>query len=282
MNIFRNVPVLLLFSTGLIASSVHAQQLSLPRSSPEAQGVSSAVILDFIETADREVSSMHSFMLVRHGHVVAEAWWAPEAAGKPHILWSLSKSFTSIAVGLAVAEGKLSVNDLVLNHFPNDALQEASANRKAMRIRDLLTMNTGHQDEVNWRAAEHWAKAFLEHPVPHRPGTHFRYSTPATYMLSAIVQKVTDETVLDYLTLYTTWHRETCVGNQSTGNTIGGYGLYLRTEDIVVAVNGYEIRFRPGEVLAREVETCIFAVVRAFRLCDHFAKAFKTTATPSC
>ena len=249
MNIFRNVPVLLLFSTGLIASSVHAQQLSLPRSSPEAQGVSSAVILDFIETADREVSSMHSFMLVRHGHVVAEAWWAPEAAGKPHILWSLSKSFTSIAVGLAVAEGKLSVNDLVLNHFPNDALQEASANRKAMRIRDLLTMNTGHQDEVNWRAAEHWAKAFLEHPVPHRPGTHFRYSTPATYMLSAIVQKVTDETVLDYLTprLFTPLGIEKPVWETSPqGISIGGYGLYLRTEDIVVAVNGYEIRFRPG------------------------------------
>jgi CubicO group peptidase (beta-lactamase class C family) len=183
-----------------LPSALFAQAASLPRSTPEAQGVSSAVIRDFIETADQEVNSMHSVMLVCHGHVVAEAWWQPESAEKPHILWSLSKSFTSTAVGLAVAEGKLSVNDPVLKFFPEDAPPEPSANLKAMRIRDLLTMNTGHQDEVNCREAAHWAKAFLAQPVPHKPGTHFRYNTPATYMLSAIVQKVTGQTVLDYLT----------------------------------------------------------------------------------
>lgn len=68
-----------------------------------------------------------------------------------------------------------------------------------MRVRDLLTMSTGHQDEVNLKSEEHWKKAFLNHPVPHKPGTHFKYNTPATFMLSAIVQKVTGETVLDYL-----------------------------------------------------------------------------------
>ena len=83
--------------------------------------------------------------------------------------------------------------------FPEDAPAEPSNNLKAMRIRDLLTMSTGHQDEVNWREANDWAKAFLAHPVPHKPGTHFRYNTPATYMLSAIVQKVTGHTVLEYL-----------------------------------------------------------------------------------
>jgi CubicO group peptidase (beta-lactamase class C family) len=91
---------------------------------------------------------MHSFMLVRHGHVFAEAWWEPESAEKPHILWSLSKSFTSTAVGMAVAEGKLSVDDLVLKFFPEDAPAEPFANLQAMRVRDLLTMNTGHQDEL--------------------------------------------------------------------------------------------------------------------------------------
>ncbi len=235
MIIPPNVSVLLLFSTGFIASSLYAQDSSLPRSTPEAQGVSSAAICDFIKTADREVRSMHSFMLVRHGHVVAEAWWAPESADKPHILWSLSKSFTSTAVGLAVAEGKLNVNDPILNYFPEDAPKEPSANLKAMRIRDLLTMNAGHQDELNWRATEHWAKAFLGHPVPHKPGTHFRYNTPATYMLSAIVQNVTGETVLDYLTprLFTPLGIRKPVWDTSPqGISIGGYGLYLRTEDI--------------------------------------------------
>src|SRR5262245_9594802 len=81
----------------------------LPRSSPEAQGVSSAAVLDFVRTADQKIDALHSFMLVRHGRVVAEGWWAPYRAETPHSLYSLSKSFTSTAVGLAAAEGKLSV-----------------------------------------------------------------------------------------------------------------------------------------------------------------------------
>lgn len=142
---------------------------------------------------------MHSYMLVRHGQVIAEAYWQPEASDKPHVLWSLSKSFTSTAVGLAVSEGKLSIDDPVLKFFPDDAPAEPSDNLRAMRVRDLLTMTAGHQDEVNFREASNWVKAFLNHPVPHQPGTHFQYNTPATYMLSAIVQKVTGQTLLDYL-----------------------------------------------------------------------------------
>ncbi len=233
-NILASI-VLFLFASLAIPETLLAQTVALPRSTPEAQGVSSVRIRDFIETADREVNSMHSFMLVRHGHVVAEAWWAPESAEKPHILWSLSKSFTSTAVGLAVAEGKLSVDDLVLKFFPEDAPAEPSANLKAMRVRDLLTMNAGHQDELNWREAVDWAKAFLAHPVPHKPGTHFRYNTPATYMLSAIVQKVTGETVLDYLKprLFQPLGIEDPTWETSPqGISIGGYGLFLRTEDI--------------------------------------------------
>jgi CubicO group peptidase (beta-lactamase class C family) len=167
--------------------------------------------------------------------VVAEAWWDPESADKQHVLWSLSKSFTSTAVGFAVSEGKLSIDDPVLQYFPEDAPAEPSANLKAMRVRDLLTMSAGHQDEVNWRAAPHWAKAFLAHPVPHKPGTHFRYNTPATYMLSAIVQKVTGQTVLQYLTprLFEPLGIESPRwDNSPQGISIGGYGLFIRTEDI--------------------------------------------------
>lgn len=212
-----------------------AQSVALPRSTPEAQSVASAAIRDFVETADRKVNSMHSFMLVRHGHVVAEAWWEPESPEKQHVLWSLSKSFTSTAVGLAVAEGKLSIDDPVLKFFPDDAPPEPSANLKQMRVRDLLTMNTGHQDELNWREEAHWVKAFLAHPVPHKPGTHFRYNTPATYMLSAIVQKVTGQTLLEYLTprLFEPLGIEKPRWDKSPqGISIGGYGLFIRTEDI--------------------------------------------------
>jgi CubicO group peptidase (beta-lactamase class C family) len=85
--------------------SAHAAKMPLPRSTPEAQGISSQAIGDFVETADK-INTLHSFMIVRHGQVIAEGWWKPEAADKPHVLHSLSKSFNATAVGLAIEEGK--------------------------------------------------------------------------------------------------------------------------------------------------------------------------------
>ncbi len=166
---------------------------------------------------------------------MAEAWWQPESAEKQHVLWSLSKSFTSTAVGLAIDEGKLSLDDTVLKFFPDDAPPEPSANLKAMRVRDLLTMSTGHQDEVKLDDKTPWVRAFLAHPVPHKPGTHFRYNTPATFMCSAIVQKVTGKTVLDYLkpSLFEPLGiRDPRWDANPQGISIGGYGLFVRTEDI--------------------------------------------------
>ena len=210
----------------------------LPRSTPEAQGISSAVINEFIQTADKQIVSMHSFMLVRHGHVVAEGWWTPYSAETPHVLYSLSKSFTSTAVGLAISEGKLSVDDEVLKFFPEDAPPEPSKNLKSMRLRDLLCMSTGHDIELKFpdmKTTLPWTKVFLEHPVPFKPGTRFLYNTPGTYMQSAIVQKVTGQTLLEYLRprifeplgiANPTWW------SSPQGINVGGWGLNIRTEDI--------------------------------------------------
>ena len=209
---------------------------SLPRSSPEKQGISSTDILDFVETADKQIDTMNSFMLVRHGNVVAEGWWGPYDATTPHILYSLSKSFTSTAVGLAISEGKMSLDDQVLKFFPEDAPAEPSVNLKAMRVRDLLRMATGHQSEAAIRAdGAPWTKTFLAHPVPFKPGTHFLYNSPATYMLSAIVQKVTGMTVLDYLKprLFEPLGIDTPTWVASPqGISAGAYGLSVKTEDI--------------------------------------------------
>jgi CubicO group peptidase (beta-lactamase class C family) len=209
---------------------------TLPRSTPESQGISSAAILDFVEEADKKIDHLHSFMLVRHGKVVAEGWWGPYDAHTRHELYSLSKSFTSTAVGLAIADGKLSLDDPVLKFFPEEAPAEPSENLKAMRLRDLLCMGTGHETEPRVQASkESWVKTFLAAPVPHKPGTHFLYNTAATYMQSAIVQKVTGQTVLDYLRprlfeplgiANPTW------GTSPQGISLGGYGLNVRTEDI--------------------------------------------------
>ena len=223
------------------SSAVSSQ--ALPRSNPERQGVSSSAILAFVEAADTQIDAMHSFMLLRHGQVVAEGWWDPYDAETPHVLYSLSKSFTSTAVGLAIAEGKLKLDDEVLKFFPEDAPSDPSANLRSMRVSDLLRMSTGHQTEVQLRSDapespmrdQSWTKKFLAHPVPFKSGTHFLYNSPGTYMLSAIVQKVTGMTVLDYLrpSLFEPlgFENPNWVASPQ-GSTAGAYGLLARTEEI--------------------------------------------------
>ncbi len=216
-----------------------AKNNGLPRSAPEAQGVASGGLLDFLNAVEKEKLNLHSVMVLKHGHVVAEGWWAPYAADLRHTLYSLSKSFTSSAVGLAVAEGKLTVEDKVVSFFPDELPATVSPNLAAMRVKDLLTMNTGHTPDTTPALYEHpestWVRTFLSLPVEHAPGTFFTYNSGATFMLSAIVQKRTGQTVLDYLRprlldplgiVGADWE------TNPQGIDTGGWGLRVRTEDI--------------------------------------------------
>lgn len=213
--------------------------LHLPRSQPEAQGIPSAAVIAFLNTVKEKKLELHSLMLLRHGQVVVEGWWKPYASDIPHMLFSLSKSFTSTAMGLAAAEGKLSLNDAVVSFFPEDVPAEINSNLAAMEIRHLLMMGTGHDQDTTSKLQQcedgNWVKAFLDAPVEHAPGTHFVYNSGATYMLAAILQKVTGQTLLAYLQprLFeplgiegATW--ESC----PRGINVGGWGLNVTTEDI--------------------------------------------------
>lgn len=215
--------------------------IPLPRSTPEEQGISSAALLPLLDEAEAKAYGLHSIMIVRHGHVVAEGWWEPYAAAEPHMLYSLSKSFTSTAIGMLEAEGKISINDPVLKYFPEDAPAAPSDNLKALRIRDLLMMSTGqHKEDVDLlnnglTQNPDATRQFLAMPVPHKPGTLFYYNSPATYMCSAIVTKVTGQTVRDYLVsrLFAPLGIPTPEWDLSVqGYNHGASGLHLRTEDI--------------------------------------------------
>lgn len=206
---------------------------------PEAEGVSSRAILAWIGAVEQELDVVHSFVFVRHGKIIAEGWWAPYAKNRTHMLYSLSKSFTSTAVGLAADEGRLKLDDRVLSFFPDEAPADPGANLQAMRVRDLLCMGSGHSKDtlpvIRARMNENWARLFLAQPVEHTPGTFFRYNTGATYMLSAIVQKATGQSVLDYLTprLFAPLGIEGASWETSPqGVNTGGYGLKVRTQDI--------------------------------------------------
>lgn len=231
-----NIPASILIGLAVTLTTSYATaKNALPRSTPESQGVSSIALLDLTNTLDKEFDGIHSLMIVRNGKVIAEGWWAPYDAKHNHVLYSLSKSFTSTAVGLAAADGKLDIDDRVLDFFPELAPENVSVNLKAMRVRDLLTMTAGHQDEPSPMPDVVSAKSFLAHPVKHQPGSHFKYNTAATFMQSAIVQKVTGKTVLEYLRprLFEPLGIEHPVWDTNfQGISLGGYGLRLRTADI--------------------------------------------------
>ncbi len=208
------------------------------KSTPESLGMSSQAIMDFIEAAERErPNDLHSFILMRHGKIAAQGWWNPYDSQNPHMLYSLSKSFTSTAIGMAQAEGLLTIDDPVISFFPEVTPADPSDHLKSMRIRDLLKMNSGHQQEPR-SARQHevsWIEGFLAAEVAHKPGTHFVYNSMATFMLSAIIQKVSGERLRDYLMprLFAPLAIEEPTWDQNpNGIDYGGWGLYLRTEDI--------------------------------------------------
>ena len=210
---------------------------ALPKSSPEAEGVSSAGILRFVNDVEKSKNELHSFIILRHGKVIAEGWWDPYKPSLKHTMYSASKTFTSTAVGFAVSENKLKVSDKVISFFPHDLPDSISGNLAALTVKDVLTMSDGMDPDPSPLAekSKNWVKAFLATPIVNKPGSVFLYNSLGTFMLSAIVQKVTGQKVIDYLKprLFDPlgisgmdWEE-----NMMSINT-GGWGLRVKTEDM--------------------------------------------------
>jgi CubicO group peptidase (beta-lactamase class C family) len=228
---------LILISLLAVFSSNAQISTSLPRSVPEAEGVASAGILRFINAVENSKNELHSFIFLRHGKVIAEGWWDPYKPILRHTLYSTSKTFTSTAVGFAVSENRLRLTDKVISFFPGEIPDSITANLASLTIKDVLIMSDGMDPDPSplARKSKNWVKAFLTNPIIYKPGTVFLYNSLGTFMLSAIVQKVTGQKVVDYLKprlfdpLRITgmdWEE-----NLMSVNT-GGWGLRIKTEDM--------------------------------------------------
>ena len=240
-----------------VGFQLSAQSVSLPRSSPEIEGVSSKGIINFLDAIAKTNHEMHSIMILRHGKVIAEGWWDPYQPDLKHTLYSLSKSFTSTAVGFAVAEKKLTVNDKVVSFFPDKLPSAVSENLAQLTIRDLLSMSAGQAPDPTGPVAgsDDWVKTFFATPILNKPGSVFLYNSAATYILSAIVQKVTGQKIIDYLTprLFVPlgingadWEID------PEGRNVGGWGLRVKTEDIAKFAQLYlqKGKWRGQQILA--------------------------------
>ncbi|MFG2310621.1 serine hydrolase domain-containing protein [Streptomyces sp. NPDC048566] len=212
----------------------------LPVGTPAGQGVDAAGVAAFLDAVEAAPDiEPHSLMILRHGHLVASGWWAPYTPGRLQLLYSLSKSFTSTAAGLAAAEGLLDLDDTVLSHFPEFDADVTDPRSRALRVRHVAAMASGHLTDT-WADAvrldpEEAVRGFLLIPPERDPGTVFAYNQSATYALASIVQRVTGTSLTGYLRprLFdplgigeTAWTRN------RVGSEIGFSGMHATTDAV--------------------------------------------------
>ena len=212
----------------------------LPRSTPSEQQVDAAAIEAVLGELEAHPDiEMHSLMVVRHGHVVAEGWWSPYTPERPHLLYSLSKSFTSAAVGFAREEGLLDLDEPLVECFPDLAAEVDDPRTRSIRLRHVASMASGHTHDMLGdaiaRDPSDPVRGFLLSPPHQEPGTIFAYSQPCTYSLASVLQQRAGTTLSEYLRPrlfdplgidevgWTDWE---------PGRQLGFTGLHARTEDI--------------------------------------------------
>jgi len=211
--------------------------MRIPTDAPENHGLSSRALHAFFHQIERLELAVNGFMLLQGGKATAQFWREPYRKDSKQVLFSLSKSFTSIAIGIAWDEGYLRLDDRVIAFFPDKLPEAVSPHLERMTIHHLLSMNTGHHANIYEAVVREkdWVRAFLSLEVEHEPGSYYQYSTPATYMLSAILQRSTGKGLVDFLMprLFEplgisrpSW--ETC----PLGIAAGGMGLSLSAESV--------------------------------------------------
>ncbi|MBS7008164.1 serine hydrolase domain-containing protein [Anaerostipes sp.] len=208
----------------------------LPRSSPEEQGIRSARIMELMkELLSLNKVDIHQIMILRHGHVIGECHYAPYPENLWHITHSLCKSITGMAVGMLIEDGKLKLDDKILDIFDKSVFSIRGFQQRNLTVEHLLTMTSLVQfNERGAVSCNDWVRGFLDSPVNGTAGSKFEYNSMNTYMLSAIVTELTGESLMDYLKprLFeplgiTRIFWESC----PKGITKGGWGLFLCPED---------------------------------------------------
>ncbi len=218
-------------------------QQRLPRSTPEAEGLPSSAAEAFARGLDgltRQGTRVHGYLLLRHGKVISEGYWSPHPADAPHQLFSLSKSFVSSAIGIAQGEGLLSIDDRLVDFFPERLTPKVTERMRRVTLRHLLTMSSGHASCAlgRYRAGDvghDWIGGFLEDELPYEPGTKFVYNSGATFVLSAGIQKVTGQPVSQYLRprlFDPLGFGEVAWDRNPDGIEVGGWGMWTSVEEI--------------------------------------------------
>lgn len=228
--------------------------LTFQKISPEEAGIPSASIIRFIERLKQRQITMHSLLLMRHDKLLFEGYYAPYRADTPHRMFSVSKSFTSIAIGLLAGEGKLSLDDPVIRYFPEKLPKQVHPWIASMTIKNMLMMRSCHAAttyKINMNSD--WVESFFTTPPTHPAGTIFHYDTSAAHTLCALVEKLSGMDMLDYLKQKLSplgLSKESYMIKDPFGVSLGGSGLVALPMDLLKF--GYFIAHR-GLVSGRQL-----------------------------
>ena len=208
---------------------------------PEAKGISASCIIDTLSEIDIRGISMHSFLLCKDDCLVAEGYYAPVKKDDLHRMFSVTKSFVSIAIGLLQEEGRLSLDDSIVKFFPEYVPNTSEAHPwlLATTIRDMLSMRSCHASTTydKFSSKTDWVKSFFTVAPTHKPGTVFHYDTSATHTLCALVEKLTNMKMLDYLRNKVLneigFSKEAYCLTDGFGVSMGGSGLMATSRDLM-------------------------------------------------
>jgi hypothetical protein len=220
----------------LFSQYISAQTGLLNRSVPESEGVPTCVLNKLMDSLMAVPNtSIHSLMILRHGNVIGEYFPEPFKPEYLHTMYSCSKTFVAAAIGIAIDEGKLSLNRRVADYY--SMIHPDSINFNMMTVKDLLMMSSGITPDWNMRNNyKVWTAVWLSKTIK-EPGKEFMYDSMCTYMLSAILQKAVGMKLIDYLKLklfYPMGIKEVEWEESPEGINTGGWGLHIQTEALAM------------------------------------------------
>lgn len=230
----KTFAILACFSLALTLNLAYATHKPA-RIAPTSVGIEpKQLILLYDSLMTSDMTELHHLIVMVDGKIAGELHPKPFRAEHRHTLYSVSKTFVAVAVGLAIDDGLLTVDDKLTKFFPQYANNAIDPRLKDIRIKDMLTMQSGFKTETWMRnKQQHWVDYYLTRPLKHNPGSFYSYDSIESYLLSAVVQEATGKTVLELLN-ERVFHPmgindvewEQC----PDGINVGGWGIYLSAQ----------------------------------------------------
>ena len=169
-------------------------------SSPEKHGIKSEWIKEYIQVLEKSKIATHNLIIMRDDHILFEKYWEPFNKDFLHRMYSVTKSFVSLAIGFLEQDGKISLDDPIVKYFPEESKDVTDENVKNQTIRNMLMMSTAKADwgwfwaRTNDRVVQYFKNNLTSRPA----GTTFSYDSAGSFVLCALVERVTGKSFMEY------------------------------------------------------------------------------------